>query len=191
MPKSEANYLKNLAVKLLQYANNIVWIRLDDYKYPITTLYLPEKYRKLALCEAHNHQFGVTTLHLKPTFASLHHTTGLNFGRSFLSTWKLASNASIEKIHGWTSTTTTSTNSGQANHQGPCGSIRPNAHGQMTTQIHFVHHRFFHQVCVGHSSGKQRSRDSCEGHFYRMVLLIRHPSANSHRWWERVWQQAL
>jgi hypothetical protein len=47
-----------LAVKLFQDANNIVWIRLDNYKYPRTALYLPEKYRKLALSEAHNHQFG-------------------------------------------------------------------------------------------------------------------------------------
>jgi hypothetical protein len=27
LPKSEANYLKNLAIKLFQDANNIVWIR--------------------------------------------------------------------------------------------------------------------------------------------------------------------
>ncbi len=58
LPKSEANYLKNLAIKLFQDANNILWIRLDNYKYPRTALFLPEKYRKLALCEAHNHQFG-------------------------------------------------------------------------------------------------------------------------------------
>ena len=58
LPKSEANYLQNLTPKLFQDANKIVWIRLDDYKYPRTALYLPEKYRKLALCEAHNHQFG-------------------------------------------------------------------------------------------------------------------------------------
>jgi hypothetical protein len=45
-------------VKLFQDANNIVWIRLGNHKYPRTALYLPEKYRKLALCEAHNLQFG-------------------------------------------------------------------------------------------------------------------------------------
>jgi len=56
--KSEANYLQNLAIKLFQDANNIVWIRLDDYKYPRTALYLPEKYPKMALYEVHNHQFG-------------------------------------------------------------------------------------------------------------------------------------
>jgi hypothetical protein len=58
LPKSKANYLQNLTPKLFQDANKIVWIRLDDYKYPRTALYLPEKYQKLALCEAHNHQFG-------------------------------------------------------------------------------------------------------------------------------------
>jgi hypothetical protein len=47
--KSEAKYLQTLAIKLFQDAHNVVWIRLDDYKYPRTALYLPEKYRKLAL----------------------------------------------------------------------------------------------------------------------------------------------
>ncbi len=58
VPKADAKYLQNLAIKLSQDAYNVIWIRLDDYKYPWTALYLPEKYRKMALCEAHNHQFG-------------------------------------------------------------------------------------------------------------------------------------
>ncbi len=58
LAKSKAKYLQNLAVKLYQDANNIVWMRLDDYRYHRTALYLPEKYCKMALCEAHNHQFG-------------------------------------------------------------------------------------------------------------------------------------
>ncbi len=56
--KKEANYLQNLAPKLFQDKNKLVWVRLNDYKYPRTALYLPAKYRKLALCEAHNNQFG-------------------------------------------------------------------------------------------------------------------------------------
>ncbi len=56
--KQEANYLQTLAPKLFQDHNKIVWVRLSDYKYPRTALYLPQKYRKLALCEAHNNQFG-------------------------------------------------------------------------------------------------------------------------------------
>ncbi len=58
IPKKEASYLQNLAPKLFQDSNKLVWVRLDDYKYPRTALYLPQKYRKLALCEAHNNQFG-------------------------------------------------------------------------------------------------------------------------------------
>jgi hypothetical protein len=58
IPKKEASYLQNLAPKLFQDNNKLVWVRLDDYKYPRTALYLPHKYRKLALCEAHNNQFG-------------------------------------------------------------------------------------------------------------------------------------
>jgi hypothetical protein len=56
--KSDTNYLQGLATKIYQDANKLVWIRLDDYKYPRTALFLPEKFRKMALCEAHNHQFG-------------------------------------------------------------------------------------------------------------------------------------
>jgi hypothetical protein len=54
VPKADTKYLQNLAIKLFQDAYNL-WIRLDDYKYPQTALYLPEKYCKMALCEAHNH----------------------------------------------------------------------------------------------------------------------------------------
>ncbi len=65
IPKSEATYLQNLAIKIFQDAHNVVWIRLDDYKYPRTALYLPEQYCKMALCEAHNHQFGSHNAALK------------------------------------------------------------------------------------------------------------------------------
>jgi hypothetical protein len=63
--KADGNYLQNLAVKHFQDANKIVWIQLNDYKYPRTALYLPEKFRKMALCEAHNHQFGSHNAALK------------------------------------------------------------------------------------------------------------------------------
>jgi Integrase zinc binding domain len=65
VPKSEAKYLQNLAIKLFQDAHNVVWIRLDDYKYPRMALYLPEKYHKMTLFEAHNHQFGSHNAALK------------------------------------------------------------------------------------------------------------------------------
>jgi hypothetical protein len=47
-----------MATKPYQDANKLVWICLDDYKYPHTALHLPEKYRKLALCKVHIPQFG-------------------------------------------------------------------------------------------------------------------------------------
>ncbi len=56
--KADGNYFQNLAAKLFQDANKIVWIWLDDYKYPRTALYLPKKFCKMTLCKAHNHQFG-------------------------------------------------------------------------------------------------------------------------------------
>ncbi len=55
--KSEANYLQNLAPKIFQDTRNIIWIRLDDYKYPRTALF-QRGFQKRALCEAHNNQFG-------------------------------------------------------------------------------------------------------------------------------------
>ncbi len=56
--KADANYLQHLATKLYHVANKVVWICLDDYKFPITALFLPENFWKMALCEGHNHQFG-------------------------------------------------------------------------------------------------------------------------------------
>jgi hypothetical protein len=44
--KADGNYLQNLVLKLFQDANNIVWIRLNDYKYPRKALYLPENSEK-------------------------------------------------------------------------------------------------------------------------------------------------
>ncbi len=65
VPKADAKYLQNLAIKLFQDAHNVVWIRLDNYKYPQTALYLLEKYHKMALRKAHNHQFGGHNMALK------------------------------------------------------------------------------------------------------------------------------
>jgi Integrase zinc binding domain len=65
VPKARARYLQNLAIKLFQDAHHVVWIRLDDYQYPRIALYLPEIYRKMALCEAHNNQFGAHNAALK------------------------------------------------------------------------------------------------------------------------------
>jgi hypothetical protein len=63
--KADGNYLQNLAAKLYQDANKVVWIRLDDYKYLQTALFLPEKFQKMALCKAHNHQFCGHNIALK------------------------------------------------------------------------------------------------------------------------------
>jgi hypothetical protein len=164
LPKSEMNYLQNLVLKLFQDANNIVWIRLDYCKYPRNALYLPEKYKILALCEAHNHQFGghnaalKTYIHISSSYYwpnmytdILNHTkTCLRCQQRKKSTQKpplLQPLPTPEKPN-----------------------IRVHADVFGPTQIHFVHHRRIHQVCVGNSSGKQRSGDSGKGHFFRMVL---------------------
>ncbi len=83
MTRADGNYFQNLAAKLYQDANNIIWIQLDDYKYPRTALFLLEKFRKMALCEAHNHQFGATMMLSKHTSGSHHHITGQEFTRTY------------------------------------------------------------------------------------------------------------
>jgi hypothetical protein len=47
-----------LAEKAFQDQNKVVWIRLTDFNYTITALYLPTLYRKEATCEAHDSALG-------------------------------------------------------------------------------------------------------------------------------------
>jgi len=58
LTKQQIKLLAPLAQKVFFDKNNLAWIRLDDYKYPRTALWLPEFYRKEALCESHNHLFA-------------------------------------------------------------------------------------------------------------------------------------
>jgi hypothetical protein len=44
--------------KLFYDKNEIIWARLNDYNYLRAVLYLPECYRKDAICEAHDGIFG-------------------------------------------------------------------------------------------------------------------------------------
>jgi hypothetical protein len=53
--KQDCNYLQILADRVFQDKNKIMWVRLNNYNYPRTVLYLPEKYQKEAMCEAHGH----------------------------------------------------------------------------------------------------------------------------------------
>jgi Integrase zinc binding domain len=44
--------------KLFQDKNKVVWLRLNDFNYPRTALYLPSRYRKEAMCEVHDSIVG-------------------------------------------------------------------------------------------------------------------------------------
>jgi hypothetical protein len=59
LSRTEANSHADLLKKLFHDKEGILWLRLTDYKYPRTTLLLPRKYQKEALCEAYNSIFGV------------------------------------------------------------------------------------------------------------------------------------
>jgi hypothetical protein len=63
--RAEANSLTDLAKRIFHDKDNIMWVRLTDYKYPRTALLLPKKYQKEALCEAHNSIFGGHDANLK------------------------------------------------------------------------------------------------------------------------------
>jgi hypothetical protein len=58
LPKQDRIYCKNLAEKAFQDKNKVVWVRLEDFNYPRTALNLPSRYRKEAMCEAHNEALG-------------------------------------------------------------------------------------------------------------------------------------
>ncbi len=41
LPKQDRIYFKNLAKKAFQDKSKVVWVRLNDFNYPRTALYLP------------------------------------------------------------------------------------------------------------------------------------------------------
>ncbi len=51
-------YYTAMIDKLFQDKNKLVWVRLGDFNYPRTALYLPTSYRKEAMCEAHDSILG-------------------------------------------------------------------------------------------------------------------------------------
>jgi transposase InsO family protein len=58
LTKRQIRTLSALAPKVFLDKNKLAWIRLEDYKYPRTALWLPQFYRKEALCEAHDQMFA-------------------------------------------------------------------------------------------------------------------------------------
>jgi hypothetical protein len=63
--RAEANSLTDLVKRMFHDKDQILWVRLTDYKNPRTALLLPKKYQKEALCEAHNSIFGGHDANLK------------------------------------------------------------------------------------------------------------------------------
>jgi hypothetical protein len=58
IPKQDRSYYTAMIDKLFQDKNIVVWVRLSDFNYPRTALYLPSRYRKEAMCEAHDSIVG-------------------------------------------------------------------------------------------------------------------------------------
>jgi len=58
MQKQHIKRLEFFVNRVFQDKHKIVWVRIYDNNYPRTALWLPEKYRKQAICDAHDHIFG-------------------------------------------------------------------------------------------------------------------------------------
>ncbi len=58
IPRQDQAYYTAMIKKLFQDKNKLVWVRLNDFNYPRTALYLPTMYRKEAMCEAHDSILG-------------------------------------------------------------------------------------------------------------------------------------
>ncbi len=58
LSKHKIRVLAMLAPKVFFDKNKLAWIRLEDHKYPRMALWLPEYYRKEALCETHESIFA-------------------------------------------------------------------------------------------------------------------------------------
>jgi hypothetical protein len=43
LPKSETMYLQAMSTQRFHDNNDVVWVRLNEYEYPGTALYLPER----------------------------------------------------------------------------------------------------------------------------------------------------
>jgi Reverse transcriptase (RNA-dependent DNA polymerase)/RNase H-like domain found in reverse transcriptase len=52
--KQDQAYYTPMIEKLFQDKNKLVWVWLNDFNYPRTALYLPARYRKETMCEAHD-----------------------------------------------------------------------------------------------------------------------------------------
>jgi Integrase zinc binding domain len=58
LSKQKIRVLAALAPKVFFDKNKLAWIRMDDHHCPRTALWLPERYRKEALCETHDSIFA-------------------------------------------------------------------------------------------------------------------------------------
>jgi Integrase zinc binding domain len=58
IPKQDQAYYTAMIEKLFQDKNKLVWVRLNDFIYPRMALYLPTRYRKEDMCEAHDSILG-------------------------------------------------------------------------------------------------------------------------------------
>jgi hypothetical protein len=56
--KQDQAYYTSMIDKVFQDKNKVVWVRLSNFNYPRTALYLPSRYWKEAICEAHDSIVG-------------------------------------------------------------------------------------------------------------------------------------
>jgi len=96
LPKQDQSYFKHLAEKAFQDKNKVVWIRLEDFNYSRTSLYLPSWYQNESMCEAHDSILGGHNMTHKTSKSQLH-TTGQKCFKTSIDTKTSAYIASNEK----------------------------------------------------------------------------------------------
>jgi hypothetical protein len=154
LTKQKIRVLATLAPKVFFVKNKLVWIWLEDHKYPCTALWLPERYRKEALCETYDIIFAghnaalksylkLTTSYFCPNIYShvLHHTQTCLRCQQCKTGWKKYQSLAPLPIPD-----------------------TPNTHIPFWTNgecykeisVHSVHHRCIHEICSRHIHSKQR-----------------------------------
>jgi len=120
----------------------------------------------MALCEAHNHQFGGHNAALKKYIGL---TSSYYWPRIYSDILKHNQNLPLlpaKKIfHGQTSTTPSSSDARSTKYPYSLWSFQPNVGSRSPTQIHPLHYGCLHQIRTHYSHQEQRSWNSGQSHF--------------------------
>jgi len=192
LPKQDRIYFKNLAKKVFQDKNKVVWVRLNDFNYPWTALYLPAWYRKEAMCRAYDGIYGGH---------NATHKTYLKISTSYY--WpKIIQD--IEKRKNFDlcckqQKKTTNKKTPLAllpipdhpNHRIHADLFGPMIKSGQSQKICTLHHWCIHHVSCGNCNSKQGCWNGGRRHLQRLFFKIWNFCTNTHWRWQGIHQKAL